>query len=58
LFRKAALEQVELEMPYHPKDETIHREFKLRLKRLGDGPVALTICTGIYGAFIWRWLVD
>ena len=41
LFRKAALEQVELEMPYHPKDETIHREFKLRLKRLGDGPVAL-----------------
>ncbi|MDA0844802.1 MAG: diacylglycerol kinase [Proteobacteria bacterium] len=20
--------------------------------------VALTICTGIYGAFIWRWLVD
>jgi len=41
LFRKAALEQVELEMPYHPKDETIHREFKLRLKQLGDGPVAL-----------------
>ena len=41
LFRKAALEQVELELPYHPKDETIHREFKLRLKRLGDGPVAL-----------------
>ena len=41
LFRKAALEQVELELPYHPKDETIHREFNLRLKRLGDGPVAL-----------------
>ena len=41
LFRKAALEQVELELPYHPKDETIRREFKLRLKRLGDGPVAL-----------------
>ncbi|MGB2241180.1 MAG: ATP-binding protein [Candidatus Puniceispirillaceae bacterium] len=40
-FHQTALKRVELEIPYRPKDETIHREFILRLKRLGDGPVAL-----------------
>ena len=40
-FRKVALERTELEISYYPKEETIRREFKLRLKWLGDGPVAL-----------------
>ena len=40
-FHRTALKRVELEIPYCPKDETVQREFKLRLKRLGDGPVAL-----------------
>jgi len=40
-FHQAAQKRVELETLYSPKDETIQREFKLRLKRLGDGPVAL-----------------
>ena len=30
-----------MEIPYRSKDESIEREFKLRIKRLGDGPVAL-----------------
>ena len=40
-MEKDFLKRLELEIPYRPKDETIHREFILRLKRLGDGPVAL-----------------
>ena len=40
-FHQTALKRVELEIPYRPKDETIHREFILRLKRRGEGPVTL-----------------
>ena len=40
-FHKTALKRVEVEIPYRSKDESIEREFKLRIKRLGDGPVAL-----------------
>lgn len=40
-FHKTALKRAELEIFYHPKSEIIRREFKLRLKRLGDGPIAL-----------------
>ena len=40
-FHKTALKQAVLEIPYRLKDDSIEREFKLRIKRLGDGPVAL-----------------
>ena len=40
-FHKTALKRKEVEIPYRSKDESIEREFKLRIKRLGDGPVAL-----------------
>ena len=40
-FHKTALKRKEVEIPYRSKDEAIEREFKLRIKRLGDGPVAL-----------------
>ena len=40
-FHRTVLKRVELEIPYCLRDEAVQREFKLRLKRLGDGPIAL-----------------
>ena len=40
-FHKTALRRAVLEIPYRSNDDSIEREFKLRIKRLGDGPVAL-----------------
>ena len=40
-FHKTALRRAVLEIPYRSNDGSIEREFKLRIKRLGDGPIAL-----------------
>jgi len=40
-FHKTALKREMMELPYQPHSDTINREFRLRLKRLGDGPIAL-----------------
>ena len=40
-FHKTTLKHAVVEIPYRLKDESIEREFKLRIKRLGDGPVVL-----------------
>ena len=40
-FHKTTLKRAVVEIPYRLKDESIEREFKLRIKRLGDGPVVL-----------------
>ena len=41
VFHKAIKKPGEVDVPFRPKDEEIQREFILRIKRLGDGPIAL-----------------
>jgi two-component system phosphate regulon sensor histidine kinase PhoR len=40
-FTKAAVDHANLEIAYQPKNQGIDRDFRIRLKRLGDGPVVL-----------------
>ena len=41
VFHKAIKKPGEVDVPFRPKDDEIQREFILRIKRLGDGPIAL-----------------